>query len=43
MTMLQIDLPEKADVIVNVFKAKNRLKTKEEAVIKIIEMSGEEQ
>ena len=42
MVKLQLDLSEKEDYIIQVFKVKNKLKTKQEAVKKIIEMNSSE-
>ena len=39
--MIQLDLSEKADYIAAVFKVKNRMKTKQAAIIEILERYSE--
>lgn len=43
MKRIQVKLTDKANVIVGVFKAKNGLRTKADAVIALIELAGDEQ
>ena len=43
MTKVQVRLTDKANMIVGVFKARNKMKTKAEAVNAIIELNGDQQ
>ena len=41
MVKVQLELTEKANMIVDVFKAKNKIKLKEEAINSLIELNGD--